>query len=823
MKCWTNSNFPVVEEAARSGRPGGLLHLILTCGPGNVCMYAEIWMLSVSVSQQDKANGADVSLFMRARGCGVERNRLVYLCAMNLAIAHSPSFPVLAASARSPSPSCDSRSSIPVAGAAKLDHGCKKHTSGNGTLLCSNGPMERIREHLQKIELSASSYDTAWVAMVPSPMSPQRPCFPQCLNWILDNQHPDGSWGLHHIHPSLIIDGLSSTLACILALERWKSGQEHVRRGLSFIESNFSRIVDEQLHSPIGFDIIFPGMVEYALNIGLEIPIDQSDINNMLCKRDAELQREQGNNCEGRKAYLAYVAEGLANILDWREIMKYQRENGSLFNSPSTTAAALMHIYDAKALEYLRSLLLRCWLLNDEEISSDMATCAMAFRLLRMNGYDVSSDCFTQFSEVNYFYNSLQGYLKDVSTVLELYKASQIKISPNELVLDKLGSWSRDFLKQALISNQKLGLQVALQEVDYALNFPFYANLECLEHKRNIENFGAEKFHVLKTSYQHCGINDNNLLRLALEDFCTSQSIYRKELQNLEDWVKENKLDQLEFARQKQAYCYFSAAATLFSPEMSEARMSWAKNSILTTVVDDFFDFGGSREELESLISLVEKWDGTWKEESCSEQVKIIFSALFNTINEHGIRASALQQRSITHHLVEIWLTLMKSMMKEAEWTLNKEVPSLDEYMLNGYVSFALGPIILPALYFVGPQLPEYVVNHPEYQNLLKLREGKEGKLNSVSLRILRSHGSASEEEVKKEMQRAIDGSRTELLRLVLQQDGSVVPRPCKDLFWKMCRILHVFYMKTDGFTSPKEMLGAVNSVIHEPLKVSHI
>ncbi|RWW89371.1 hypothetical protein BHE74_00001688 [Ensete ventricosum] len=268
--------------------------------------------------------------------------------------------------------------------------------------------------------------------MVPSPMSPQRPCFPQCLNWILDNQHPDGSWGLHHFHPSLINDGLSSTLACILALERWKSGQEHVRRGLSFIESNFSRIVDEQLHSPIGFDIIFPGMLEYALNIGLEIPIDQSDINNMLCKRDAELQRLE----LFKKAYLAYVAEGLGNILDSREIMKYQRENGSLFNSPSTTAAALMHIYDAKALEYLHSLLsrfgcsvptsypvdvhihlcmidnierlgvarhfsheiksildriYRCWLRNDEEISSDMATCAMAFRLLRMNGYDVSS------------------------------------------------------------------------------------------------------------------------------------------------------------------------------------------------------------------------------------------------------------------------------------------------------------------------------------------------------------------------------------------------------------------------------------------------
>jgi hypothetical protein len=31
------------------------------------------------------------------------------------------------------------------------------------------------------------------------------------------------------------------------------------------------------------------------------------------------------------------------------------------------------------------------WLQRDEEIMLDVATCAMAFRILRMNGYDVSS------------------------------------------------------------------------------------------------------------------------------------------------------------------------------------------------------------------------------------------------------------------------------------------------------------------------------------------------------------------------------------------------------------------------------------------------
>lgn len=72
-------------------------------------------------------------------------------------------------------------------------------------------------------------------------------------------------------------------------------------------------------------------------------------------------------------------------------------------------------------------------------------------------------------------------------------------------------------------------------------------------------------------------------------------------------WVVDKGLDKLKFARQKLTYCYFSAAAALSAPELSDARISWAKNGVLTTVVDDFFDLGGSREELHNLIKLIEK------------------------------------------------------------------------------------------------------------------------------------------------------------------------------------------------------------------------
>lgn len=38
-------------------------------------------------------------------------------------------------------------------------------------------------------------------------------------------------------------------------------------------------------------------------------------------------------------------------------VMQYQRKNGSLFNFPSTTAAAFMHGNDDGCFKYLRSLL----------------------------------------------------------------------------------------------------------------------------------------------------------------------------------------------------------------------------------------------------------------------------------------------------------------------------------------------------------------------------------------------------------------------------------------------------------------------------------
>ncbi|KAK5820508.1 hypothetical protein PVK06_025555 [Gossypium arboreum] len=247
-----------------------------------------------------------------------------------------------------------------------------------------------------------------------------------------------------------------------------------------------------------------------------------TDIDALFHKRDLELRR----NSKGREAYLAYISEGISKRQDWEMVMKYQRKNRSLFNSPSATAAALSHLPNA-GFHYLTALIDKfenagyshtssfSYLSPEtieslgiiqhfrEEITSVLDKTyryswihsrALAFRILHVNGYNVSSEPLGGFAE-GHFFNSLGGYLKDLDAVVELFRASQFIVND-------------------------------------ALEFPHY---------------------------QVC----RDFLRLAVEDYNACQSMYREELKQLERWGREKRLDKLKFSRQKLAYCHFSAAATI--------------------------------------------------------------------------------------------------------------------------------------------------------------------------------------------------------------------------------------------------------------------
>ncbi|CAA6653719.1 unnamed protein product [Spirodela intermedia] len=408
---------------------------------------------------------------------------------------------------------------------------------------------------------------------------------------------------------------------------------------------------------------------------------------------------------KGSKVYQAFVSEGLDRFPEWEKLRKYQRKNGSILDSPFATTAALTHHWDVKCLEYyilsFRSLGMQ-WLKNDEEITSSMTIYAMAFRLLRMHGYGVLSGSMDQIDE-EHFSNSLDGNLEDSNVVLELYK-------------------TRKFLTKEL---SKYGKDERLIEVDHALKIHVFSHLPRLEHRRNITQFNVDRFQTLEMSHVLHHIDAKELLAFVIEEFNGYQSSYRKELEHLQRWAKENRLDQ---------------------PNLLNC---------------------------------------------CSEQVKIIYSTLHATINEIGAKAS--------------WHDLLWSFMKEAEWVVEKVVPTIEQYLV----------------------LPPDILGDPEYHKLYQLLstcgrplndiqgsklKDKEVKLNNVSLLVFEGGGSLS-----------MDGAKEELRSLVERNREDIVPRACKDILWNMSGTLHLFYLDNDEFSSPTiQITGAMNSLIHDPIELVH-
>lgn len=79
-------------------------------------------------------------------------------------------------------------------------------------------------------EITISPYDTAWVALVKgNDNNGNHPLFPSSLQWIVDNQLSDGSWGDYRLFSAH--DRIINTLACIIALKSWDVYPEKCQQG----------------------------------------------------------------------------------------------------------------------------------------------------------------------------------------------------------------------------------------------------------------------------------------------------------------------------------------------------------------------------------------------------------------------------------------------------------------------------------------------------------------------------------------------------------------------------------------------------------------
>ncbi len=203
--------------------------------------------------------------------------------------------------------------------------------------------------------IGASAYDVAWLARVPAGDS-AAPRWPALLDWLLEHQWADGSWGgaIPYFH-----DRALCTLAAIIALHEHGSngamarpialGEQYIWNHLHFL--NYDPI------ELVGFELILPTLLAQARGLGLDVPSHSYGYGDIRAAKlrllPIEMFYEPGTS-------VAFSLEFLGQQGDRQRLARVQGAQGAIANSPATTAyLALQTGGNDLAWSYLEGVMAR--------------------------------------------------------------------------------------------------------------------------------------------------------------------------------------------------------------------------------------------------------------------------------------------------------------------------------------------------------------------------------------------------------------------------------------------------------------------------------
>ncbi|XP_047309619.1 probable terpene synthase 2 [Impatiens glandulifera] len=265
----------------------------------------------------------------------------------------------------------------------------------------------------------------------------------------------------------------------------------------------------------------------------------------------------------------------------------------------------------------------------------DLHNCALLFRLLRHQGYNVSAvDVFKKFLDINgEFKTSIKN---DMKGMLSLHEATQLRL-PGEDILEKALNFITKIFENMLLQDHHDIIDhknpYLSQQVTNALNQSLHKGMIRIE---------ARKYFPI---YENYNTHDNKLLEFAKLDYNILQRMYQRELAELTRWWKDlDFVNKCPFARDRLVEGYFCTLAIYFEPQYSYSRKMATKMIAFLSVLDDIYDAYGTWEELVILTDAINRY---------TEYMKVM-SNIF---------------------------------LKEASWLHTSYIPTLEEYMNVSLIS----------------------------------------------------------------------------------------------------------------------------------------
>ncbi|XP_017979755.1 PREDICTED: probable terpene synthase 9 [Theobroma cacao] len=430
-------------------------------------------------------------------------------------------------------------------------------------------------------------------------------------------------------------------------------------------------------------------------------------------------------------------------------------------------------------------------------IPTDLYHTALQFRLLRGNGFSISSDVFNKFTDKDgKFMDNLR---EDVAGLLSLFEAAHLGI-PGEDVLEEAKSFSRNHLN---LLTGKLESNIA-EQVRQSLDVPLHRRMVRSEARNFIE------------AYQRDSAKSSVLLELAKLDYNVLQATYLKELKELAEWWEDiNFKEKLPFGRDRLIECHIVAVGSISNPQFSQGRKNAAKFCAIGTYVDDVYDNYGSIDELEKFIEALDRWDIKVMEE-LPEYMKVCYLALYNSVDEVVQDASKHLDLDVLPYVKDTWIAYCKGMLKEAQWNQSGYMPTFDEYLKNAWISIGALVLLTISYFGISESITEYLPHCIEnwstselfYQTCLISRlvddlmtskaEMERGEtVNSIRCYMIQHD--VSEEEAQDDMEGLISYSWKKLNEMVVHNS---YPLPMVKLAMDTAQCVHRIYKYGDFFAT---------------------
>lgn len=214
--------------------------------------------------------------------------------------------------------------------------------------------LEEYKSEGRLCSVTGSVYCTAWVSMVSKSVNGSSVwVFPTSFQYICDHQQTSGGWeGVE------IVDEIVTTLACLLSLKKHEKIEsepsdltDKIEKAILFLNA---RLLDWDITKTerIAFEILVPSILSLLEQEGIKFKFPSHD--KLLQLKAAKLSKFTLDQLYKHPSPMLYSLEAFIGIIDFDKVRNHL-SNGSMFSSPSSTAAYLMNAshWDERAEKYL--------------------------------------------------------------------------------------------------------------------------------------------------------------------------------------------------------------------------------------------------------------------------------------------------------------------------------------------------------------------------------------------------------------------------------------------------------------------------------------